>query len=147
MMHKAWCNVEEVPYHFFRSSIKFQGHTGWKIDNFNPISVRLLGRSQLSNASDLPCLPSAAIDPTGIVVGHCVRPAVCPSVRPERRSRSNSLRISLSAWNLVGWCTVPWSRSLFKMAMLGQFLHVPRNFEIFHDRFFFYLVWGRTLPL
>ena len=39
-------------------------------------------------------LPSAAIGPTGIVVGHCVRPSVRLSVRPERRSRSNSLRIS-----------------------------------------------------
>ena len=37
------------------SSIKFQGHTGWKIDEFNPIWVRLLGRSQLSNPSDLHC--------------------------------------------------------------------------------------------
>ena len=55
MMHKAWCNLEEVPYNFSRSSIKFQGHTGWKIDDLNPIWVRLLGRSQLSNPSDLPC--------------------------------------------------------------------------------------------
>ena len=55
MIHKAWCNVEEVPYNFLMSSIKFEGHTGWKIDNFNPIWVRLLGRSQLSNPSDLPC--------------------------------------------------------------------------------------------
>ena len=31
------------------------GHTGWKIDVSNPIWVRLLGRSQLSNPSDLPC--------------------------------------------------------------------------------------------
>ena len=30
MMHKVWCDVEEVPYNFSRSSIKFQGHTGWK---------------------------------------------------------------------------------------------------------------------
>ena len=37
------------------SSIKFQGHTGWKMDDLNPIWVRLLGRSQLSNPSDLPC--------------------------------------------------------------------------------------------
>ena len=29
-MHKAWCSIEEVPYYFFRSSIKFQGHAGWK---------------------------------------------------------------------------------------------------------------------
>ena len=36
------------------SSIKFQGHTGWKIDDLNPIWVRLLGSSQLSNPSDLP---------------------------------------------------------------------------------------------
>ena len=55
MMHKAWCNIEKVPYNFSRSSIKFQGHTGWKIDDLNPIWVRLLGRPQLSNPSDLPC--------------------------------------------------------------------------------------------
>ena len=42
----------------------------------------------------------------------------------------------LSAKIMVGWCTVPWSRSLSKMAMLRQFLHIPRNFEIFHDRLF-----------
>ena len=30
MMHKAWCSIEEVPYYFSGSSIKFQGHTGWK---------------------------------------------------------------------------------------------------------------------
>ena len=36
----------------FRSSIKFQGHTGRKIDDLNPIWV---GRSQLSNPSDLTC--------------------------------------------------------------------------------------------
>ena len=28
MMHKAWSSIEEVPYCFPRSSIKFQGHTG-----------------------------------------------------------------------------------------------------------------------
>ena len=55
MMHKAWSSIEEVPYCFWRSSVKFQGHTGWKIDDWNPIWVRLLGRSQLSNPSDLPC--------------------------------------------------------------------------------------------
>ena len=38
-----------------------------------------------------------------------------------------------SAWNLVGWCTVTWSRSPLKVVMLGQFLCIPRNFDIFHD--------------
>ena len=37
MMHKAWCSIEEVHYCFPRSSIKLQGHTGWKIDGLNPI--------------------------------------------------------------------------------------------------------------
>ena len=55
MMHKAWCSIEEVPYCFPRSSIKFQGHTGRKIDDLDKIWARLLGRSQLPNPSDLPC--------------------------------------------------------------------------------------------
>ena len=36
MMHKAWCYLEEVPYCFSRSSLKFQGHTAKKIINFDP---------------------------------------------------------------------------------------------------------------
>ena len=36
MMHKAWSSIEEVPYCFSRSSVKFQGHTGQKIADFDP---------------------------------------------------------------------------------------------------------------
>ena len=54
MMHKAWFSMEELPYWFSRSSIKFQDHTGWKIDDLNP-NLRILGPSQLSNPADLPC--------------------------------------------------------------------------------------------
>ena len=57
MKHKAWCSIEDVPYYFSGLSIKFQGDMGWKIDDLNPIWVRLLGQSQLSNPSDLPCSP------------------------------------------------------------------------------------------
>ena len=111
MMHKAWSSIEEVPYCFWRSSIKFQGHTALKIVEFDPNwafpdcnsslnspmamecyskletakercpivfqghpsnfkvtrdktspiltqigRFRTIGRSQLSNPSDLPCL-------------------------------------------------------------------------------------------
>ena len=56
MMHKASCSIEDVPNYLSGSSIKFQGHTGFKIDNLNPIWVRLLGRSRLLNPPDLPCL-------------------------------------------------------------------------------------------
>ena len=62
MMHKAWCSIEEVPYCFPRPSIKFQGHKGQKIDDLDQIWARLLGWSQLSNPSDLPCLPSFKCD-------------------------------------------------------------------------------------
>ena len=30
MMHKAWSSIEDVPYCFSRSSVKFQGQTGQK---------------------------------------------------------------------------------------------------------------------
>ena len=69
MIHKAWYSIEEVPYYFSRSSIKFQGPTGRKIYDLNPICVRLRGRWQLSNPSDLPCLlwiPDAAQCPGSI---------------------------------------------------------------------------------
>ena len=36
MMHKAWSGIEEVPYCFSRSYIKFQGHTALKIAEFDP---------------------------------------------------------------------------------------------------------------
>ena len=36
MMHKAWSRIEEVPYCFSRSSVKFQGHTALIIVEFDP---------------------------------------------------------------------------------------------------------------
>ena len=111
IMHKAWSSIEEVPYCFARSSVKFQGRTALKIVEFDPDwafpdcnssfnspmatkyctkletakercpivfqghpsnfkvtrdktspiltqigHFRTIGRSQLSNPSDLPCL-------------------------------------------------------------------------------------------
>ena len=35
MTHIAWCCLEEVPYCFSRSSVKFQGHTALKIVEFD----------------------------------------------------------------------------------------------------------------
>ena len=36
MMHIAWCCLEEVPYCFSRSSVKFQGHKALKLVEFDP---------------------------------------------------------------------------------------------------------------
>ena len=57
MLHKVLNSKGEVPYCFSRSSIKFQGHTGQNITILTQIGrFRTIGRSQLSNPSDLPCL-------------------------------------------------------------------------------------------
>ena len=36
MLHKAWNSKGEMPYCFPRSTIKFQGHTGQNITDFDP---------------------------------------------------------------------------------------------------------------
>ena len=36
MMHKAWSSIEDVLYCFSRPSVKFQGHTGQTIVDFDP---------------------------------------------------------------------------------------------------------------
>ena len=50
--HKDWYSLDEVPYCFSGSSVKFLCHMGWKISDFE-VWARLLGWSQLSNPSDL----------------------------------------------------------------------------------------------
>ena len=79
MMHSAWSSIVEVPYCFSRSYMKcctkletakercpivFQGHpSSFKVTRYktSPILTqigrfRTIGRSQLSNLSDLPCV-------------------------------------------------------------------------------------------
>ena len=36
IVHKVWSSIEEEPYCFSRSSVKFQGHTGHKFADFDP---------------------------------------------------------------------------------------------------------------
>ena len=36
MMYKDWSRIEEVPYYFSRFSVKFQGHKGKNISDFEP---------------------------------------------------------------------------------------------------------------
>ena len=66
--------------------------------------------------------------PTDIVVVLFVCPfflSICPSrtTLPLKHSQ----RVSDIVLNLIGRCTVPWSRSLCKMAILDHFLRDPRN--------------------
>ena len=54
MMHKAWRSIEEVPYCFFEVIHQISRSYVPTIDDLNPIWVRLLGWSQLSNPWYLP---------------------------------------------------------------------------------------------
>ena len=78
--------------------------------------------------------------------------STCPSIRQSVHLsiRNNVTALipkgfQLSAWNLVGWCTVQWSKLLFKMAMSAIFFTFHGTLEFFMiglDQ-----VWGITLLL
>ena len=124
MLHKAWSSIEEVLYCFLGSSIKFQGHTGWNIDDLNTIWVRLLGRLQLSNPSDLPCYTNIifSCDQAALWMVFSVRLSVCLSVRLSVRLSHlfDYVPIIVSSWNsqeLSHWTR---ERSMQKVKVRGQ---------------------------
>ena len=55
MMHKAWSSIEEVPYCFSRSSVKFHGHTALKIVEFDPNWAFPDCNSSLNSAMAMKC--------------------------------------------------------------------------------------------
>ena len=55
MLHKAWSSIEEVPYCFSRSSIKFQGHTALKFVEFDPNWAFLDCNSNLNSPMAMKC--------------------------------------------------------------------------------------------
>ena len=55
MLHKAWSSIEEVPYCFLRSSVKFQGHTALKIIKFDPNWVFPDCNSSLNSPMAMKC--------------------------------------------------------------------------------------------
>ena len=55
MMHKAWSSIEEVPYCFSRSSLKFQGHIALKIVEFDSNWAFLDCSSSLNSPMAIKC--------------------------------------------------------------------------------------------
>ena len=55
MMHKAWSSIEEVPYCFSRSSVKFQGHIALKIVEFDSNWVFPDCNSSLNSPMTMKC--------------------------------------------------------------------------------------------
>ena len=92
-MHKAWSSIEEVPYCFSRSSIKFQGHTALKSVEFDPDWVLPDCNSSLNSPMAMKwytklevakerCPIAFSCDQAALQVVFSVRPSVCPSVTP-----------------------------------------------------------------
>ena len=122
-----------MPYCFMGSSIKFQGHTGWKIDEFNPIWVRLLGLSQLSNPSDLPCYflkmknhsnGASNTVPTDDLVPWCAKSPVVSMVTTE------NIKIVVHGWGcfLMKWQMFPYLVWIPHMRLFNTLLFMTMHF-------------------
>ena len=97
MLHKTWSSIEEVPYCFWRSSVKFQGHTALKSVAFDPDWAFPDCNSSLNSPMATKCCTKleVALERCPIVfscdqaalwmvfsVRLSVRLSVCPSVTP-----------------------------------------------------------------
>ena len=92
MMHKAWSRIEEAPYCFSRSYVKFQGHTVLKIVHFDPNwAFPDCISSFESQMATKWCTKLAVAFKRCPIVFSCDQAAlwmvqsVCPSVRPSVR--------------------------------------------------------------
>ena len=119
MMQKALSSIEEAPYCFSGPSIKFQGHTDWKIDDLNPIWVRLLGRSQLSNPSDLPCFNSIPIPLFSIPIPLLTISFNYNSHSGHFNSNSGEFKSNPNSWN-----DLLMSSSKLIMIMITRYMYI-----------------------
>ena len=137
MMHKAWCSIEEVPYCFPRSSIKFQGHTEQKITDFDPNWAFPDCNFNLNPPMDLKwytkldvvqkrCPIVFSCDQAALQMVFSVRPSVrlsvCPSVRLSvcLSHLFDYVPIIVSSWNFQELLPMTKVRSMQKVKVRGQ---------------------------
>ena len=117
MLHKAWSSIEEVPYCFWRSSIKFQGHSAKKNRWFWPkLGVsRLKNRRFESNLSKI-TRPVAAIKSLRFALLNCnLEHMLClifmatSSDNAFRRMSQDIFNDKLTLVQVMAWCHQAWS--------------------------------------
>ena len=129
MMHKAWSSIEEVPYSFSRSSVKFQEHTALRIVEFDtnwafPDCDSILNSPMATKW----CTKLEVAWKRCPIVFSCDQAAlqmvfsVCLSVRPSVRLSHlfHHVPIIVSSWNfqeLLLWSKV---MSMQKVKVRGQ---------------------------
>ena len=105
-----------MPYCFSGSSIKFQCHTGCKIDDLNPIWVTLLGRSQLSNPSDLPCFAyTLFLCPIFRVGLTCTGHAVLIGPKENTLSGVDTKTGMLRTWSWYSIMMTSWNENILRV--------------------------------
>ena len=87
MMYKAWSSIGEVPYCFSRSSVKFQGHTGQRITDFNPNWVFPDCNSSLNSLMAMRC---------------CTKPEVAQKICPiVFQGHSSNVKVTWDKKSLI----------------------------------------------
>ena len=116
MMHKAWSNIEEVPYCFSRSSVKFQGHTALKIVKFDPNWAFPDCNSSVNSPMAMKCytkLKTAKERCPVVFQGH-------PSICKVTRDKTSPILTQIGRFRTIGRSQLsnpsdlPCSRSSFK---------------------------------
>ena len=99
MMHKAWSSIEEVPYCFSRSSVKFQGHTALNIIEFDPNWAFPDCNSSLNSPMAMKCCTKleTAMERCPIVFqGH-------PSNFKVTRDKTSPILTQIGRFRTIGW--------------------------------------------
>ena len=99
MMHKAWSSIEEVPYCFSRSSVKFQGHTALKIAEFDPNWAFPDSNSSLNSQMARKCctkLETAKERCPVVFQGH-------PSNFKVTRDKTSPILSQIGCFRTIGW--------------------------------------------
>ena len=129
MIHKAWNGIEEVPYCFSRSSVKFQGHMALKIVEFDPYWAFPDCNSSLNSPMAKKWYTKIEIalkrspivfscDQAALWMVQSVRPSVRLSVRLSHLF--DYVPIILSSWNFQELLPVTKVTSMQKVKVRGQ---------------------------
>ena len=98
-MHKAWSSIEEVPYCFWRSYVKLQGHTAKKIVEFDPNWAFPDSNSSLNSPMAMKCctkLETAKEMCPIVFQGH-------PSNFKVTRDKTSPILTQIGHFRTIGW--------------------------------------------
>ena len=106
MMHNAWHSIEEVPIVFRGHPSNFKRKNQWFESN-----LRLLGQSQLSNPSDLPCYGLSVLNELKWSNG-------------RKLDSSATVMVHVFAWHLLSSIPLPISMLIFCQLLLSWLISV-----------------------